>query len=89
MGPENSGTDDNGVPARTERLYWFLRNMGLVVKPMFTDSQMSALLVSCEEVAKGAAQGGVVAPMEGPEIGGRVGSTKSRGLNVVDFPTEI
>lgn len=32
--------------ARTERLYWFLRNMGLIVEPEMQDGQWRALRVS-------------------------------------------
>ena len=43
---ENSA--DMTPEARTERLYWFLRNMGFVVEPEMKDGRWCALRVAVE-----------------------------------------
>ena len=83
---------DNSPEARIERLYWFLRNMGLVVNPVLRDGRWHALHVAVESApaaTQQTAETGVVAPVEGAEIGEGITTAQDGGCSVVDFPTVV
>lgn len=86
---------DNSAEARTERLYWFLRNLGLVVNPIMEDGRWCALHVavvlpaeqSGTEPAKSSTQARVVPPVQRPQVALTVGTAQGCGDGVVDFPS--
>ncbi len=86
MGPDDLAAVDNSPAARTERLYWFLRNMGLCVSPIFNGETLTALQVAC---ADSSTESSIVSPMEGAQVGEAVGTAKGSGFNVVDFPSVV
>lgn len=82
---------------RNERVYRFLLGLGLVVTPIFEDhdhTRIKCLVVAAaldhadpvESISEQASQLGIIAPVEGPEIGEGVGSIERGRENVVDFP---
>lgn len=80
---------DMSPEARTERLYWFLRNLGLAVEPEMEDGRWCALRVavnSAAQAAEGASKATVHAPVEGAQVVGTVPATQNRRDGVVDFP---
>lgn len=77
---------------RTERLYEFLKNMGLFVSPIFVDGEIDSLHVAVDlprYPAQGTTEAGVVAPVEGAKVGEEIEASEDRGESVVDFPTVI
>jgi hypothetical protein len=83
---------DNSTEARTERLYWFLRNMGLSVIPVMQDGRWRELRVSVEsafveESAECAAEASVVPPVKGAKVAEPIEPAQCNGMVVIDFPT--
>ena len=81
---------DMSPEARTERLYWFLRNLGLVVEPELKEGRWCALRVAVNSTsypAKKPAKAGIVVPVEGSQVGRTIGTAKDCGLGVINFPS--
>lgn len=84
--------------SRHERLYRYLLSLGLVVHPIFADGERARIdhlrvsvdLPKAADICSGLdAEGDVVAPVQGAEIGEAVGTAERVGNNVVDFPPVI
>lgn len=78
--------------SRTRRLYDHLMGMGLVVSPIYVNGDMDSLHVAValpQCTAQQATESGVVLPVQGANIRGRVKPAESRGNNVVDFPAVV
>ena len=86
---ENSA--DMTPEARTERLYWFLRNMGLVVEPEMKDGRWCALRVAVELPALAAqvsSEASIDVPMKCPKIRENIFASECNRDDVIDFPSK-
>ena len=87
----DGANDDMSPEARTERLYWFLLNMGLVVEPEMKEGHWCALRVAVNSATQSAQESsstGVVAPVEGAEIRRTIAPAQNGGDGVVNFPAK-